>query len=79
MCAVVIATLAALRTVPPSSLFSSPLARLLTGTLLGAAVYATCLLTFGRSHLRVVKEQIDAFRAGRSGRAAEALDAGSRA
>ncbi len=79
MCAIVSAALGALRMAPSSSLFASPLPRLLAGTLLGAAVYAACLLTLGRTHLRIVKEQIDAFRVGRSERAAEALNASSRA
>jgi O-antigen/teichoic acid export membrane protein len=79
MCVVVSAVLTALRAAPETSLFSAPLPRLLAGTLLGAAVYAACLLTFGRSHLRVVKEQVDAFRGRRLDPASGALNASSRA
>jgi teichuronic acid exporter len=79
MCAVVSALLAALRTAPASSLFSAPLARLLAGTLLGVAIYAACLMTFARAHLRIVKEQIEAFRGRRLDPASQTVNAGSRA
>jgi hypothetical protein len=79
MCVVVSAVLAALRMAPATSPFSAPLPRLMAGTLLGAAVYAACLLTFGRSHLRVVKEQVEAFRGRRLDPASGALNASTRA